>query len=206
EMPREGVVIDLGCGTGKSAIPIYNSGRRVIATDISMGMIRKAIKKSYDFGAGGITYFLSDVEDLPLNRDCFSAVMSSGVLHHLVDPCSVVKNIARLLKPGGCFYSHENHASLARPLFDLLMKANKLWNEEAGSHPLFRIKEIKDLLEVSGLCPDIRTSVFLPPHIFNLISYRLGKVILSVTDSLFGRRFLFRDFGGLLIIKGRKIK
>lgn len=206
EMPSDGVVLDMGCGTGRCSIPLAQSGRRVIATDLSIGMLRKAIAKSVESGVGDITYLLSDAEDLPLKNGLFSTVISFGVMHHVANPAAIVAGAAKLLIHGGCFYALENNASPLRFLFDILMRMRKLWNEEAGEHPLFKMKEVKDFIIHNDMHPEIRTSTFLPPHLFNWISYELAKKIIFATDGFFGYVPLMSSFGGQLVIKATKKK
>lgn len=206
EMPSDGMVLDVGCGTGRCAIPLARSGRRVIATDISIGMIRKAIAKSVESGVSDITYFLADAEDLPLKNGLFSTVISFGMMHHVANPVAIIEGAKKLLLPGGHFYALENNASPARFIFDMLMRIQKLWNEEAGSHPLFKIKEVKDFIKNNDMHPEIRTSTFLPPHVFNLMSYELARKVLYATDWFFGHIPLISNFGGQLVIKATKTK
>lgn len=204
ELPKDGTALDMGCGTGRCTIPLAKSGRRVIATDISVGMLKKAIKKSAVNGVTNITYFLADAEDLPLKPSLFSTVISFGVLHHVNKPATVIEDIKKILRPKGVFYALENNATPIRWLFDMLMKISKLWNEEAGSHPLFNIKEIEVLIRNNGMYPEIKTSTFLPPHLFNVLTYTLAKKTLSVTDWILGNIPLLKDFGGQLVIKATK--
>lgn len=204
EMAIDGAVLDMGCGTGRCAIPLARSGRHVIATDLSIGMLKKAISKSAQDGVGDITYFLADAEDLPLKHGVFSTVLSFGMMHHVANPSAIVEGAGKFLMPGGHFYALENNASPVRFLFDMLMKLNKLWNEEAGNHPLFARKEVEDFITDNGMCPELRTSTFLPPHLFNLMGYEFAKKALSATDWFFGHIPLLRTFGGQLVIKATK--
>jgi ubiquinone/menaquinone biosynthesis C-methylase UbiE/uncharacterized protein YbaR (Trm112 family) len=200
----DGPVLDLGCGTGRCSIPLAKQGKYVMATDISVGMIRKAIEKSKAAGLNNVTFFLADAENLPLKPASFAAVISPGVLHHLAHPASAIKEISTLLRERGSFYTHENHDSPLRPVFDFLMRMKKLWNEEAGVSPLFRIEDLEDLLRDNGLNPEIRTSTFLPPHFFNSIDYSFARKILILTDFLCGRTPVLRNFGGLVLVKAYK--
>lgn len=206
DIPVNGTVLDIGCGTGRCSVLLAQSGRRVIATDISVAMIRKAIDRAKSAGLNNdVTYFLADAEELPLKHGLFSAVTAYGVLHHASEPTAVVRGAEKLLKPGGVFLALENNASPLRPLFDILMKAWKLWNEEAGTHSLFKIGEIRELMKNNGMKCNIRTSVFLPPHIFNFMSYEFAKKVLSFTDRLLGSIPLINSIGGQLVIKATKI-
>lgn len=204
KMPVDGTVLDLGCGTGRCTIPLAREGRHVVATDISIGMLKKALKKSREAGVSSITYFMADAEDLPLKDNLFSAVISFGMLHHVNDPSITIKGIGKVLKTGGIFYALENNASPIRFIFDLLMKIRKLWNEEAGSHPLFNIKEVRGFIKSNGMEPVMRTSTFLPPHLFNLLNYGTAKKVLFTTDRFFGHIPLVSNFGGQLVIRATK--
>ena len=205
ELPKDSTILDIGCGTGRCAIPLTLSGKRVIATDLSIGMLKRAISKSKQLGVEHITYFLADAEDLPLKENLFSTVISFGLLHHVNDPSAIVKGAKKLLRSKGTFYALENSASPLRPVFDLLMKFSKLWNEEAGHNPTFKIKEVSNFIKANGMQPEIRTSTFLPPHLFNLMSHRIAKNTLAFTDLIFGNTPFVKNLGGQLIIKATKI-
>jgi len=203
-LPDNGVVLDIGCGTGRCTIPLARKSKRVIATDISFGMLQRAILKSNAAGFDNITYFLADAEELPLKEGIFSAVISFGVLHHVDNPTRVILNVEKLLKSKGVFYALENNASPLRPVFDLLMKTHKLWNEEAGRSPVFKRKVIENIINSSGMSSKIYTSTFLPPHLFNLIGYAAARELLFITDKIFGCIPGVNNFGGQLVIKATK--
>ncbi|MCK4948148.1 MAG: methyltransferase domain-containing protein [Candidatus Aureabacteria bacterium] len=205
-LPKDGVILDVGCGTGRCAVPLVKGGKRVIATDLSIGMLRKAVAKSAEAGVNNITYFLADAESLPLKPDLFSAIISFGLLHHVNNPVTIIKSTEKLLKAGGIFCALENNASPLRPIFEMLMKIWKLWNEEAGSHPVFKLKEMKAFIENSGMSPKIRTSTFLPPHLCNLMSYNMARKMLFLTDWIFNRIPVVSNFGGQLVVRAVKTK
>jgi ubiquinone/menaquinone biosynthesis C-methylase UbiE/uncharacterized protein YbaR (Trm112 family) len=204
ELSQDSIILDIGCGTGRCTIPLAKDGKRIIGTDISIGMLRKAIMKSTEAGLSNITYFLADAEDLPLKTGLFSAVISFGLLHHVNNPVVIIRSVGKLLKNNGTFYALENNASLLRPIFDILMRIFKLWNEEAGSYPLFKLEEVKNFIKSNGLHPMICTSTFLPPHLFNFMSHNFAKKILFFTDYFFSRIPIVSNFGGQLVIKATK--
>lgn len=205
EMPQSGIILDLGCGTGRSAIPLAQDGRHVIGTDISLGMLRNAVKKAEAAGVGDITFFLADAENLPLRPNLFSAVLSYGLLHHVDEPATILRTARKLLIDRGTFYALENHASTVRFLFDWLMKMHKLWDEEAGRHPVFTRKDLEHLAKVIGLDAEVKTCIFLPPHLMNLTGYAFARKALQATDWLFSRVPILRDFGGQVVMKARKV-
>ncbi|RJX34025.1 MAG: class I SAM-dependent methyltransferase [Desulfarculus sp.] len=204
QMPRQGAVVDLGCGTGRVTIPLSQAGCRVMGSDISLGMLKRAQAKAEAAGAGPITFFLADAEHLPLLPGRFAAVVSYGMLHHVDKPESILAEAQRILAPGGRFFALENHESVVRFIFDFLMRLNRLWVEEAGSHPLFKVQELIDLARAAGLVPQARTSIFLPPHLLNRLGYASACRIIGLSDRLFGRLPLIRQFGGQVVLEAVK--
>jgi len=204
ELPDDSVVLDLGCGSGRCTIPLAQKIKRVIGIDISFGLLQDAVLKSNASGVGNITYILADAENLPLKKETFSAVISFGCLHHVDDPERVILNVAKILKAKGLFCALENNASPLRPAFDLLMKLYKLWDEEAGRNPVFKRRLLEDMLKNSGMRPEICTSAFLPPHLFNMMGFETAKEALRITDEIFRHVPGIGDFGGQLVVRATK--
>ena len=204
ELSNDSIVLDIGCGTGRCTVPLAQKCKRVIGADISFGMLQKAVIKSSAAGVNNVTYLLADAEEIPLREGIFSVVVSFGALHHVDNPARVVLNVERLLKSKGIFYAAENNASPLLPIFRFLMKIHKLWNEEAGSSPVFKRRVMESIISDSGMRPDIYTSIFLPPHLFNLMGYNIAKKILFMTDKIFNWIPGVSDFGGLLVVKAAK--
>lgn len=200
----DSIVLDIGCGTGRCTVPLAQKCKRVIGADISFGMLQKAVIKSRAAGVNNITYLLADAEELPLREGIFSVVVSFGALHHVDDPARVVLNVEKLLKSKGIFYAEENNASPLLPIFRFLMKIHKLWNEEAGTRPVFKRRLMESIISDRGMYPHIYTSIFLPPHLFNLMGYNIAKRILFMTDKIFNRIPGVSDFGGQLVVKATK--
>ena len=98
-------VLDLGCGTGVVARAI---GRRkaftgrVTGIDRSSYLIDSAAKLAAQEGLGSTVAFVAgDSHSLDLPSAAFDAVIAHTLLSHVEDPGAVMKEIARLLKPGG---------------------------------------------------------------------------------------------------------
>jgi SAM-dependent methyltransferase len=97
--PR-GVVGDLGCGTGQTTAALAPYVSQVIAVDESSAMLAAARKR---LGAlENVELRSGRLEDLPVDAGLLDAAVLSLVLHFVVDPATVLAEVARILKPGGC--------------------------------------------------------------------------------------------------------
>ncbi len=95
-----GRILEIGVGTGKN-IGNYPPGARVTAIDISARMLEKATARSTARQDISIELMMMDVRELPFNSGTFDSVVGSFVLTVLADPLPALKEIRRVLKPGG---------------------------------------------------------------------------------------------------------
>jgi ubiquinone/menaquinone biosynthesis C-methylase UbiE len=107
-VPKNSLVMDLGCGRGKTALDTAQSGYRVIGVDFIQGAIDRANKAANDRGLTGVAKFMTgDATALQFTDESFDAVVEIGLLHHMqpADRAAVISEVARTLKPGGHFIS-----------------------------------------------------------------------------------------------------
>lgn len=97
--------LDAGCGNGRYTLAMKNLGmKEVVGVDISPINIDNAKQRLEDRKVESVEYIQANVLDIPLADDSFDFVFSNGVLHHTVDCAKGIKELVRLLKPGGCGY------------------------------------------------------------------------------------------------------
>lgn len=98
-----GAVLDFGCGTGEITRRLAAAGWTMTGCDSSPGMIGRA--ESSDDGTGVRWIRLTDSSrpSLPLESASFDGAISSSVFEYLPDPGTHMREIARVLKPGGWF-------------------------------------------------------------------------------------------------------
>src|SRR5690606_32429052 len=89
-------VLDVAAGTGKSSAAIAKSGASVVAVDFSAGMIAVGRKKHPD-----IEFVEGDAMKLPFRAGEFDAVTISFGLRNVAKPLKALKEMYRVLKPGG---------------------------------------------------------------------------------------------------------
>ncbi len=99
--PGAGSVLEVGVGTGQLAIPLREAGVGVVGLDLSRPMLARLVAK-----AGGRPPFgliEGDATALPFPDDAFGGVYLRWVLHLIPDWAGVVREIVRVLAPGGEF-------------------------------------------------------------------------------------------------------
>lgn len=95
-------VLELGCGTGSTAVRLAEGAARYLATDVSPGMIGFARDKAAELGAPGLEAEVATVDQID---GTFDAVLALNLLHLLPDQDSDLARIAAVVKPGGLFIS-----------------------------------------------------------------------------------------------------
>jgi len=98
-------VLDMGCGTGLVAREIArHSGftGSVAGIDLSPHLVAAATRLAGEEGVGPrVTFQSGDVRQLPFADAAFDAVVAHTLISHVSGPLSVLKEGARVLKPGG---------------------------------------------------------------------------------------------------------
>ncbi|GAC1547426.1 MAG: hypothetical protein NVS2B17_31640 [Candidatus Velthaea sp.] len=92
-------LLDVGCGTGFVIGLSHDLFASVDGLDITPAMLAKI-----DTSPGNITLHTGIVENLPFENATFDMVSSYSFLHHVADHHVVLKEVRRVLKPGGLFY------------------------------------------------------------------------------------------------------
>ena len=98
-LPADYVVADLGCGTGPLSAELAGYVRQVIAVDNSPAMLKAAQKRLEGFE--NIDLRRGDLEALPIEDGACDAAMMVLVLSYVAAPAAAVREMARILKPGG---------------------------------------------------------------------------------------------------------
>ena len=95
---RDKEVLEIATGPGLLAKNVAPAASRMIATDYSEGMIAEAKKGDYP---QNLTFEVADAMNLPYADHSFDAVLIANALHIVPDPEKVLREIDRVLRPGG---------------------------------------------------------------------------------------------------------
>ncbi|HEY2203785.1 MAG TPA: class I SAM-dependent methyltransferase [Pseudonocardia sp.] len=96
--------LELGSGTGFFLLNLMQGGvaKRGSVTDLSPGMVRVALRNAAGLGLD-VDGRVADAERIPYDDDTFDLVVGHAVLHHIPDVEGALREVLRVLRPGGRF-------------------------------------------------------------------------------------------------------
>lgn len=99
-----GHALELGSGTGFFLLNLMQGGvaSRGSVTDLSPGMVRTALRNAASLGLD-VDGRVADAERIPYDDDTFDLVVGHAVLHHIPDVPAALREVLRVLRPGGRF-------------------------------------------------------------------------------------------------------
>jgi 2-polyprenyl-3-methyl-5-hydroxy-6-metoxy-1,4-benzoquinol methylase len=192
-------ILDIGCYDGSLGEVVLKKGYKVYGVEAHHEASRRALEK-------GIEVVKRDIEEgLPWPDNTFDCVIAAEIIEHLYDTTRFIKEIGRVLKPGGVFVmSVPNIACLTnrlRLLLDLYPRYCDYRAENAAGHirvytmgsAVSQIKENSfDILRVAG------ANFPLPMH-SRFIPIFVKKLAIFLGD-------YFPSLAGQIIISARNKK
>ena len=146
-------VLEIGCGLGTDGVQFARAGADYTGVDLTEAAVELTRKNFELFNLPG-TFRTADAENLDLNDNSFDLVYSHGVLHHTPDTARAVREIHRVLRPGGRFtYTTWHGPSSGGTLIGLMLKTfQRLANMDVGlppAPPIFQFAEAETRDRVS---------------------------------------------------------
>jgi SAM-dependent methyltransferase len=197
-LPKDGLIVDAGCGTAKWPIYLRRAGYRTLGVEISHDACRFARQNDRTLPLIG-----ADTRRMPLKTACADAVLSLGVVEHdEAGPLENLRELRRILKPGRLLVLAVPFNNLFRRLLVNHLQRYVTWRRRRQKMSLgfaeyrFTKREVRRFLRQSGFEPiaaypnDLR-----PPKVMGLwVDY----------DNLFANPFVARGPDDLFIMPGLK--
>ena len=93
-------LLEVGCGMGTDLLQFARGGARCVGVDLTPRSVEITQHRFKLYGADG-AFINSDGERLPFRDESFDVVYSNGVLHHTPDTAGAIREVHRVLRPGG---------------------------------------------------------------------------------------------------------
>jgi ubiquinone/menaquinone biosynthesis C-methylase UbiE len=159
DLPVGGRVLDVGCGTGASAIPAAEKvGRdgRVIGVDLAERLLEVGREKARRLGLANVEFANADMESLGYPDDHFDAVVSVFSIFFVTDMARQLRELWRMVRPGGQLAVTTSGARMFEPGTSIFWKAVGEVRPDLVSavSPWERIVEpqaLRDLLRETGI-------------------------------------------------------
>jgi len=172
-LPRQGRILDAGCGLGRWLIYLWDLGYTIQGMDVSAD----ALKAIRDYNKS-IPLCQGDVESAPFVNTCFDAIISLGVIEHFeADPSKALREAHRLLKEDGILLLTVPYQNLIRRLIysPFILLVGRWWKLLGRRRQFmeyrFSKNEITDFVKQAGFqVLHVEADDFTPPKSLGIYS------------------------------------
>jgi ubiquinone/menaquinone biosynthesis C-methylase UbiE/uncharacterized protein YbaR (Trm112 family) len=142
----KGLILDIGANTCGEAEYLATKGYSIIATDINEVALGLSQERCAKYKRKGPKYLACDGHYLAIQSESIQFAMLNESLHHMSDPLQVLKEVNRVLIPGGGVYLYEPYA------FNPYRRLSEIRDRMRGTiERSFGIPQLKRLLGAAGL-------------------------------------------------------
>lgn len=206
-------LLEVGCGMGTDLLQFARGGAQVTGVDLTPRSIETSRQHLSLYGQRG-DFAVADCERLPFDDASFDVVYSNGVLHHTPDTAGAVREVHRVLRPGGEARVMLYHRASLYYWGEIILRRGILQAElirgksaeeimsqhvefnESGGRPLVKVFSRREAHELFSIFASVKVDVE------QLTRAELRFFTALVPGKVF--RFLRRRFGGNVIITATK--
>lgn len=148
-------VLDVGCGTGRHVLELARRPLNIVGTDLSPQDILKGryileLMRRKREVQGRVHWVYSAGERLPFRDEAFDRVICTETLEHVPDDAALVRELTRVLKPGGVLAVSVPDEYSER----LLWRLSEEYVTAVGGHVrIYRRRDVVNLLKAGGVTP-----------------------------------------------------
>lgn len=146
----EARVLELGCGTGTTALRLAGNVRTYLATDISAEMIAIAGEKHAAAPVAALSFRIATAEALAPEAGQFDAVLGFSYLHLVRDMPGTLRRIHALLAPDGVFISKTPCVGEMNPLIWMVLLPAMRAIGKAPHASVFQAAELERQIAAAG--------------------------------------------------------
>jgi len=196
-------LLEVGCGMGTDLLQFARGGAYCTGVDLTPRSIEITRHRFKLYGADG-NFMISDGERLPFRSESFDVVYSNGVLHHTPDTAGSIREVHRVLRPGGVAKIMLYHRNSLNYWLEIVLRRGVLGLEflrgrsaeeimsrviEFSDHdarPLVKVYSRKQMRKLFEMFNDVRVDVeqltrdelrFLSPLVSEPVFAKLRKKI-----------------------------
>jgi SAM-dependent methyltransferase len=206
-------LLEVGCGMGTDLLQFARGGALVTGVDLTPRSIQISQQHFAVYGARG-EFAISDGEHLPFADESFDVVYSNGVLHHTPDTAGAVREVHRVLRPGGQARVMLYHRGSLGYWGEIIIRHGILGGEllrgnspadimskyvefnEGGGNPLVKVYSRREASDLFSMFSEVKTQV---EQLTRSEFYFFGRII---PEKIFRR--LERSIGWNVIVLARK--
>ena len=166
-------VLEIGCGTGYFTREIVKTGALVTVIDISPELLEIAKQEIIE---SNVHFMIDNAYELSFEDHTFDSVVGSSVLHHL-EPEKAIRELFRVLKPGGSFYFTEPNMMNPQIALQKNIPALKRRLGDSPDETAFFRWPLKKLMQKTGF-----TAIEIKP--FDFLHPALAPKLIPFVSSL----------------------
>lgn len=204
----QGNVLDVGCGPAILTRDLNQMGLRTYSVDLSLEMLKKA--RSLAGMDHQLFWCNSQIEQLPFSDDSFDNVISIGVLAYATDTSKAVRELVRVLRPGGVLVLQCSNALAPSPkitaakdsvLYGLGIRKRR-WDFDLTKHSY---QSFQAILKLNGLREEDKRSYDFRLPFMEKFFPRLAVGTMKKLQQSFESSNNFGWLGEGYVVKARKV-